>query len=352
MFSLVATAALCLQAPPQRTFHHIDLYGLRTVDVRLVHEALAVTPGEPLDYDRDAARERLLAIDGIADAKLIQMMIPGNEILLVGIEEDDAPRLELRPAPSGDARLPESFVTLYDAIMELGYEGIVKGMSSEDRDEGYSLSQYPPAREKEIELRTLALEHAELLPRVLLESADAKHRTVAARAVAFLPDKPAVVRWLAPGVVDPDSAVRNNATRALLVLADWAGERDDFAIELDPQPFLDMLESLEWTDRNKASGLLYHLTKARDPELLARLRAQSIPALEEMARWHGGGYSFGPATMLGRLAGVPDDEVRARHQDTAADEEQRAAWIDELVERARARGANEPSVRGREDEDA
>ena len=34
MLPLVVTAALCLQAPPQRTFHHIDLYGLRTVDGR------------------------------------------------------------------------------------------------------------------------------------------------------------------------------------------------------------------------------------------------------------------------------------------------------------------------------
>lgn len=49
----------------------------------------------------------------------------------------------------------------------------------------------------------------------LRNSRDAKHRSVAAKALSYLEDKSEVVADLAFAMTDPDSAVRNNAIRAL-----------------------------------------------------------------------------------------------------------------------------------------
>ncbi len=46
-----------------------------------------------------------------------------------------------------------------------------------------------------------------------------------------------------------------------------------------------MLNSLEWTDRNKSALVLEELTRKRDTALLKLLRERAVPALVEMARW-------------------------------------------------------------------
>ncbi len=336
---ILATLAAALLAAPPQTLRHVDTYGLRTVDRAAVMEALGAGPGTDAGFDRDAARERIVALDGVVDAKLILVMFPGNEVLWVGIEEEGAPQLELRPAPTGDARLPDELVAAYDELLQRSLEGIHGGESAEDNPDGYSVPRYAPAREQQAVLRDLARAEAERLPRVLLESADAKHRAVAASALAYLDDKAALVPLLAQGMVDPDSGVRNNATRALSVLANWASDRPDFRVELDPAPLIAMLESLEWTDRNKAGALLLSLTKDRDPDLLAALRASALPALDEMARWHLEGYAFPSVAILARLAGLPEDTIGPTLREvTAAGDEARLAWIDELTAGARVAG--------------
>jgi hypothetical protein len=52
-----------------------------------------------------------------------------------------------------------------------------------------------------------------------------------------------------------------------------------------PAPFIDLLNSIEWTDRNKSSFALEMLTESRDPALLLDLRARALRSLIEMARW-------------------------------------------------------------------
>jgi len=70
-----------------------------------------------------------------------------------------------------------------------------------------------------------------------------------------------------------------------------------------------MMSSGIWTDRNKAGFVLLALSAARDPKLLARLRAQGLDAIVEMARWHDSGHAVPGIAIFARIAGVPEITV-------------------------------------------
>jgi hypothetical protein len=101
--------------------------------------------------------------------------------------------------------------------------------------------------------------------------------------------------------------VRNNAVRALGVLA---SAKDTGGITVDPTPFIALLYSGHWTDRNKSSLLLaQQLKRSRDPILLKALRDKALPPLIEGARWGDPGHSIVFLDILGCIEGVPDAEL-------------------------------------------
>ena len=72
---------------------------------------------------------------------------------------------------------------------------------------------------------------------------------------------------------------------ALSIIAGFAERHPELKIHVPPEPFVDLLTSFSWTDRNKASMALTELGVRRDPALLASLCARALPSLVEMARW-------------------------------------------------------------------
>ena len=127
---------------------------------------------------------------------------------------------------------------------------------------------------------------------------------MAALLLGYAPDKAAVVDDLVRAVDDPHPGVRNNAMRALLVFgASKAPPRIPFG------PFVEMLDAPSWTDLNKSSlALLNEL--GRNPELVALLRRQSVPALVAMARWKDRDHSQPAYWMLGWIGGLPNEAIQ------------------------------------------
>jgi hypothetical protein len=70
-----------------------------------------------------------------------------------------------------------------------------------------------------------------------------------------------------------------------------------------------MLNSGTWTDRNKGGGLLMALTEPRDPTLLAKLKAQALDSLIEMAQWRESGHAGYSRVVLGRIYGIPEQRL-------------------------------------------
>lgn len=106
--------------------------------------------------------------------------------------------------------------------------------------------------------------------------------------------------------LDADDGVRNDAVRALEVLA---GAKPNLAQRIPPEPFVRLLRSGAWSDHNKASLLLLALTKSRDLRVLAPLRSEALDPLVEMARWHNMGHAEAALSILGRIAGVDEDTL-------------------------------------------
>ncbi|HEX6307722.1 MAG TPA: hypothetical protein VFZ69_06000 [Longimicrobiales bacterium] len=80
-------------------------------------------------------------------------------------------------------------------------------------------------------------------------------------------------------------------------------------VEIPADSFIDFLNSVSWTDRNKGVLVLIPLTASRDSAVLDRLRERALPSLIEMSRWSSTGHALGTFILLARVAGVDDAEA-------------------------------------------
>lgn len=295
----------------------IDYYGIRHTNKSVIERALQITPGDEVPKSPLAAQARLAAVPGVARARLNFVCCDslGKTILYVGIQEKGVPELHFRPAPKGEARLPADIVKAgraYDAAL---IKAVVSGDAGEDDSSGYALSHNRGLRAIEERFVTFAHDDRSILRKVLHDSADANQRALAAQVLGYARDHRAVVPDLAFAMSDPDSDVRNNAMRALAILAGYAQAHPSAAIKVPTRPFVNLLNSLIWSDRNKAGWALMELTTLRDPALLADLRERAMPALIEMAQWKNLGHAEPYCFILGRIAGLPEKEIFSDLQD-------------------------------------
>ncbi|MBO0860220.1 MAG: HEAT repeat domain-containing protein [Chloracidobacterium sp.] len=208
----------------------------------------------------------------------------------------------------------------------------IKGNFGEDRSQGHSLLNDPAARAVQERFIEFAARDLKLLRDVLLNSNDARNRALAAEVIAYAADKQAVVDDLVEALRDQDGGVRNNATRALAVMAESARQPTKQPIKIPLLPFIEMLNSIDWTDRNKSSFALSALTYKGDPAVLSELGQKALPSLIEMARWKSSGHAHPSFFLLGRVAGFPEGEIIA-----AWESGDHAAFIDAAVKRAKTK---------------
>ena len=197
------------------------------------------------------------------------------------------------------------------------------GPSAEEDDSNvYSLIKDPAARSLQLAVREWALKHEQELFRGLEFSSSAKDREIASDALGYARQSHEQIVALVHAARDPDEEVRNNATRALGVLV---RSKPALASEIQPDTFIEMLNSGKWKNRNKGASLLMQLTAARDSDLLAKIRAIALDSLIEMARWRDSSHAFFSRIVLGRIAGLPEDRL------------EKLAWsgpVDSIIEAA------------------
>jgi len=327
--------ALLLQSPqdPQiPPIGIIDFYGLRSVSERQVREAIQIKEGDSLSSPPKEAEGRLHSLPGVAEASIgLVCCDAGKAIIYVGVREKGTPAIQFRPAPRGTALLPQDVIQAKEDYQKVFYEAVLKGNSGEDHSSGHALSNDPATRAIQERFITFAARDLKLLRDVLRHSDDAEHRALAAQVIAYTANKQAVVNDLVEAMRDPADGVRNNAMRALAVMAGSAPQTDKNQIRIPVRPFIEMLNGIEWTDRNKSSWALLRLTEKRDPAVLSELRQKALPSLIEMARWKSSGHAYAPFTLLGRVVGLPEDEITA-----AWERGDRASFIEVAVKRAKA----------------
>lgn len=303
---LLAVTAAALQSQRVRV-GQIEFFGYAGLDLDKVRAALPLREGDELDpaeWEQQKARVRqsLRQATGAdpTDIAATCCGARGEMVIYVGLSGRPARYL---PAPAGAARLPEQVTRLYEQTDSLVKEAVRKGAGGEDRSKGFSLSAYPPLRAVQLQLRAYAVGHERLLRRVLATSNDKRQRAAAAEVLGYGRHSRSQVAALAAASRDADEGVRNNATRALVVLA-AADPR--LVRQVPADSFVAMLLSGTWTDLNKAGALLADLTAGREPALLTELRRPEVlERLVEMARWRTG-HANPAKYILGRLAGIEE----------------------------------------------
>jgi hypothetical protein len=288
----------------------VEVYGARTVSPDEVRRALAIAPGDAVPADGEALRQRLLRLPGVADAAVSAVCCEaGRSIIYAGIRasgDSTAPRW--RQAPEGIVALPDDIVKAEAEFTAALQEAVERGQAEEDHSAGHALMRYGPARAVQLRFVALAQHYEEPLRAVLATSRFPNQRALAAQVLAYLPDKGAVAELLGTALEDPASAVRNDAARALWIIAESAADDPALRARIPTAPVIAMLHALDWTDRNKASLVLMALTRARDPALLAAIDRHARGPLQEMAKWRTQ-HALPAFLILGRIGGIPEDAI-------------------------------------------
>jgi hypothetical protein len=182
----------------------------------------------------------------------------------------------------------------------------MKGHATEDDSEGFTLTNDPKARRAELAIREYALRNEALILQVLTSCSDGRQRAIAAQMLGYGRQSDEQVDALVRASFDANDGVRNDAVRALEVLA---GAKPSLAKRIPAEAFIRLLRSGAWLDHNKASLLLVALTESRDPKVLSLLRIEALDPLVEMARWHYIGHAEAALSILGRIAGLDEDSL-------------------------------------------
>jgi hypothetical protein len=311
LLSLLLASGVAQQWPP---IGIIDFYGRRTVAESDLRAALQIREGDSVPRTRIEIEQRLRSVPGVEAAQINLVCCEENKaILYVGIREKGAPALQFRAAPTGSVRLTPEVVRLGEEFDRAHENAIRRGVFGEDRSRGYSLMDDSAARAVQLRFIPLANRQLAQLIDVLRSSNDSGQRAIAAQVMAYADDRASVVKALSAAILDPAENVRNNAVRALALLAFHAQDTRS-GISVPTEPLVELLNSPVWTDLNKASLALSQLTEKRDPALLALLREKAFPALVDIASWKTPGHAQPAFFILGRMAGLSDEQTFAAWQ--------------------------------------
>ena len=157
----------------------------------------------------------------------------------------------------------------------------------------------------------LAKDYVKQLRNVIHNSADEQQRATAVYVIAYAPKKAEVIDDLQYALKDSDAGVRYNATRALVAFAVTARLHPELDLKVQATWFIEMLNSLSWSDRNRALLALQVLTDDDDPLVLEQLRTRAMPALVEMARWKTLEHALPAYILVGRIAGWSEGQIQA-----------------------------------------
>ncbi len=304
-------SAVCAQVPRIDT---IDFYGLRKTTEAQVREAVAAKEGDPLPASKGDAEERLDQIPGVVESHLEAVYDVGKTILYIGLEERGAPHFDLREAPEGDMRLPDKIGTEYRGFVEAAAAASRAHITAEDLTQGDARSADPATRKIQDRFPLFATEHLTELRDVLRNSSDEDQRAIAAYIIGYAPAKLDVINDLQYALKDADAGVRTNATRSLVAIAVLGKLDPKQGIKISPTWFIEMLNSLSWSDRNRAVGALQILIDASSPvvalQICDQIRERGLQSVIEMARWKTLDHALPPYLLLGRVLGLPDDQVK------------------------------------------
>ncbi|MBI4903194.1 MAG: HEAT repeat domain-containing protein [Acidobacteria bacterium] len=289
----------------------IEIYGLRKVPQDKVLKALGVSVDGPLPASKGDAEERIEAVEGIVRASLSAVCCDkGKVILYVGVEERGTTRFEFHDPPELELKVPEEVEKAWIGFLAAVEAAARNNDTAEDLTRGYSLMANAEARSIQERFLTFADQHYGPLRETARNAADPQQRSIAAYVLGYAKNRKQVADDLQYLMRDPEPAVRGSAMRALMAVAVLAELDPESGVRVPATWFVEMLNSVEFTDRTKAAVALVNLSEKRNGYTLQHLRERAMPALTEMAKWHSLNHALPAFILLGRVAGLPEQEIQ------------------------------------------
>ena len=293
----------------------IEIYGAHKSSVQNIEHALAVSPGDPMP-SRESAEERIGKVPGVLAARVEAACCEQRQMILyVGVEEKDAPHFDFHLAPTGDVTLAPGLADKYRDFLD-AVAGSIRGRNAdEDLTNGYSLMADPECRGLQLGFIPLVTRDLALIDRVLRESSDPEQRAAAAYVIQYGPRSAHSSKLIADALQyalrDQDETVRENAMRALHAVAIGGKLHPEQQVHIEATWFVELLNSVVWSDRHNATLALVNLTESRDPETLVLIRERALASVIEMARWHDLQHALPAFILAGRLAGLSENEIQS-----------------------------------------
>ena len=288
----------------------INFYGLRKLTPDKILSTLELKAGDPLPPSKGDLEDHLELMPGVAAARVEAVCCDGGERHPVHRHRGAglaAFRYAAGSVRHGEpARRPDGGVPEYMGAVERAAQ---LGNASEDLTAGESRMADPEARRLQEQFASLAVDHIDVLRDVLHNGAEPEERAVAAALIGYAPKKDQVIKDLQFAMQDAEPAVRANAVRAMMAIAVLAQKRPELGLRIEPTWMVEMLNSIVLGDRQQAALALVTLTEQRNAATLDLIRARALPALVEMARWKTLRYALPAFLLVGRTAGVPEQEL-------------------------------------------
>lgn len=288
----------------------INVYGLHGIALERILGAAKLKPGGPLPASKGDMEERITEVPGVGAARVEAICCEGAHVdLFIGIEAKTGPHAAFRSEPTGNARLTDDLLEVYQQYGAALRRAVARGKGAQDLTAGHAITSDPDANAIEQHFLLYAAAHLDELRNVLRNCPDPDQRAAAAAVIGYAVRKSDVVPDLEYALQDPDGAVRTNALKALNAIAVLGSLQPDAAVQISPTWMVELLHSVELSDRVEAVKTLLTLTDHGGRDARDQIRERALTDLIEMARWKTPRYALPPFLLLGRVAGVTDQQA-------------------------------------------
>jgi hypothetical protein len=255
--------------------------------------------------------DRITEVPGVAMARVEAVCCDGpNAVVFIGIQEKGGPLTTFHSAPTGSAALTGDLLETYERYLAAVRRAAAHGNAAQDLSAGHALTADPNARDLEQHFLLYAAAHLDELRDVLHNCPDPDQRAAAAAVIGYAVRKNEVIGDLVNALQDPDEAVRVNALRALDAIAVLAAKQPAAGLRISPTWMVELLHSVVLSDRVETVKTLLTLSDKNAQEVRDQIRERALPDLVEMARWKTPSYALPPFLLLGRVAGLTDQQAQ------------------------------------------
>jgi hypothetical protein len=148
----------------------------------------------------------------------------------------------------------------------------------------------------------------------LREAADPEQRATAAYVIQYGPRSVRASKTIGDALQyalqDPDETVREHAMTSLRAVMVGARLHPAQQLHIEPTWFVELMNSVVWSDRHNASLALIALTDKHNADTLDLIRSRALQSVLEMARWHDMRNALPGFILAGRLAGMDEKAIQ------------------------------------------